>query len=61
MLNAERVYVEDAAAQAKLPDAVDGRHAIKAAGDPVRAERVEVAFLPYLEDLRAQFEGMGRD
>ena len=61
MLNAERVYVENAAAQAELPDAVDGRHALKAAGDPVQAERIEVAFLSYLEDLRAQFEGMGRD
>ena len=61
MLNAERVYVEDAAAQAELPDAVDGCHAIEATGDPVRAERVEVAFLPHLEDLRAQFEGMGWD
>ena len=59
MLDAERIYVEDAAAQAELPDAVDGCHAIKATGDPVRAERVEVAFLPHLEDLRAQFEGMG--
>ena len=59
MLNAERIYVEDAAAQAELPDAVDGCHAIEATGDPVRAERVEVAFLPHLEDLRAQFEGMG--
>ena len=58
MLNAERIYVEDAAAQAELPDAVDGCHAIKATGDPVRAERVEVAFLPHLEDLRTQFEGM---
>ena len=61
MLNAERVYVEDAAAQAELSDAVDGCHAIEAAGDPVRAERIEVAFLSYLEDLRAQFEGMRRD
>ena len=61
MLNAERVYVEDAAAQAELPDAVDGCHAIEAAGNPVRAERVEVAFPSYFEDLRAQFEGMGRN
>ena len=53
MLNAERVYVEDAAAQAELSDTVDGCHAVKATGDPVRAERVEVAFLSYLEDLRA--------
>ena len=61
VLNAKRVYVEDAAAQAELTDAVDGRDAIKATGDPVRAECVEVSFLPYLEELSAQFEGMGRN